>query len=159
MAQTLGLNKTLNNIQISSQSTWIRVLRRRTTTPTTTPEMTKLLLVFPPSDVTDTSPLHVAPDFGVEHCGEVELHVESRLCHLEVVQIQPEVVVPRRRLPLPAKYQPIKYIKQKRHTGKSTDTHGVLTTTGTKCGTRLVAFNTLFSNCPEDSCSIQYTSR
>ena len=86
--------------------------------------MTTLLLVFPSSDVTDTSPLHVAPDFGVEYGGEVELHVERRLCHLEVVQIQPEVVVPRRRIPLPAQYQPIKYIRQKRHTWKTTDTQG-----------------------------------
>ena len=75
-----------------------------------------IALVFPPSDVIDTSPLHFAPDFGVEHGGEVELHVERCLRNLKVVQIQPEVVVPRRRLPLPAQYQPIKYIKQKRHT-------------------------------------------
>ena len=62
---------------------WIEVLCFWTIT--ITPEMMTLLCVFPPPDVTDTSPLHVAPDFGVEHCGEVELHVERRLCHLKVV--------------------------------------------------------------------------
>ena len=66
----------LHNIVVNLM--WNRALRRQMIT--ITPEMTTLF--SPASDVPDKLPLHVAPDFGVEHGGEVELYIERCLRHL-----------------------------------------------------------------------------